>query len=239
MFVSRRGNTGPALLCLHGAGGNHRHWGRLLADLAPQMRGFALDLPGHGRSAPLGRTTIAEYAHATLAALDSLELEQAILCGHSMGGAIALMLALHAPHRVAGLILIGSAARLRVAPPIIAGFEHDPRAAVDQLVELIFAANAPAELRAAARAEYLQCPPAIFRDDFRACDGFDLREHLAQIQAPALVIAGDADRLVPRKLSDEVVAGIAGARQVILAHVGHTPMLEAPDAVAAAITDGF
>jgi len=121
MFYLKRGTSGPVLICIHGAGGTHAHWGYQLRDLANIAQVYTIDLPGHGRSAPPGRTAIAGYGAAILGFMDVLELRRAALAGHSMGGAIALWLALAAPERVAGLGLVGAGGRMRVAPAILAG----------------------------------------------------------------------------------------------------------------------
>ncbi|NTW97360.1 MAG: alpha/beta fold hydrolase, partial [Oscillochloris sp.] len=121
VFYATHGEAGPALICLHGAGGSHSHWGHLLGGLADCARVFAPDLPGHGRSAPPGRATVDGYVEFLFEFMDALGLERALLAGHSMGGAIALAAALARPGRVAGLALLGSSARLRVLPALIAG----------------------------------------------------------------------------------------------------------------------
>ncbi len=227
-FYAARGDAGPALIFIHGAGGSHSHWGHLLAGLGDVARVYAVDLPGHGRSDPPGRASIDGYVEFLIALLDALGIERAILAGHSLGGAISICAALAHPGRVAGLALVGASARLRVLPALIAGLESDPEAVIAQLADLLYAAEAPAELRAAGAAEQRRCDPHVFRDDFLACDGFDIRPRLAELRLPALVIAGAEDRMVPPKLSAELHAGIAGAQLASIAGAGHMPMVERP-----------
>ncbi|MBX0330056.1 alpha/beta fold hydrolase [Oscillochloris sp. ZM17-4] len=234
-FYAAQGEAGPALICIHGAGGSHRHWGHILGGLGDLSRVYAVDLPGHGRSDPPGRDSISGYVEFLFALMDALGLERALLAGHSMGGAIALSAAAARPERVSGLVLAGASARLRVLPALIAGLASDPGAAVTQLEDMLYADDAPAELRAAGAAEAHSCDPLVFRDDFIACDGFDIRPRLAELRMPALVIAGAEDRMVPPKLSAELVAGLAGARQVTVSGAGHMPMVERPAEVIAAI----
>jgi pimeloyl-ACP methyl ester carboxylesterase len=137
VFYAERGH-GPPLVCVHGAGGAHGHWAGLFAGLAPAARAIAVDLPGHGRSAPPAHATIAAYAAALAAFLDDLGAGPALLAGHSMGAAVALELAVARPDLARGLALVGAGARLRVAPAILAGLAADPPAAVAQLVEWMF-----------------------------------------------------------------------------------------------------
>lgn len=231
IFYAERG-AGPPLVCIHGAGGSHRHWGGLLAPLAASARVIALDLPGHDRSAPPPRASIAAYAADVAALLDALGLGRAALAGHSMGAAVALELAAAAPARVSGLALVGAAARLRVAPDLIAGLAADPAAAVARLVALMYPEPA-AHLRGPAAEEYLRAP-AVLRAGFLACDGWDIRARLAGLALPALVVSGSADVLTPPKLAAEL-RELLGAELATLPGVGHVPMVEAPAATAALI----
>lgn len=231
LFVMRRGQSGPPLICIHGAGGSSRHWGLLLEPLATVAQVYAVDLPGHGRSpAAGGPITIANYAQAISALHTALGLPPAIVLGHSMGGAIALQLAVDAPQMVAGLGLVGSAARLRVAPALLAGLAGDAAArheAITMLVHWLFSPAADPALAAEAAAEYAALDPAILLADLQACDGFDLRPQLAAIRCPALVVTGADDKLTPPKLGAELAAGL-GVEHHLLANVGHMPMLETP-----------
>lgn len=229
IFYAERG-SGPPLVCLHGAGGRHTHWGHLLAGLSDVAHVLAPDLPGHGRSSLPAPTTLAAYAARVLALLDALELEQALLVGHSMGAAVALEAYLAAPARITGMVLLGAAARLRVTPAILTGLNDDPSAAVTALVNAMYPASA--DLRPAAIQEYLR-DPAILRHDLQLCDGWDGRANLRP-GPPALVISGAADQLTPPKLATEL-RDLLAARLVSLPDVGHVPMLEAPQASVEAI----
>lgn len=231
LFVMRRGQSGPPLICIHGAGGSSRHWGLMIEPLATVAQVYAVDLPGHGRSPVTGDpVTIANNAQAISALHTALGLPPAIVLGHSMGGAIALQLAVDAPQMVAGLGLIGSAARLRVAPTLLAGLGGDAVArqeAITQLVNWLFSPAADPALAAEAAAEYTALDPAILLADLQACDGFDIRPQLATIRCPALVVTGADDTLTPPKLGAELAAGLGGEHR-LLANVGHMPMLETP-----------
>ena len=77
--------------------------------------------------------------------------------------------------------------------------------------------------------------PAGLHGDFLACDRFDVRERLAQIGVPTLVIGGTADRMTPLRLSQSLAERIPGARLQVIQDAGHTMALERPDEVAAAV----
>ena len=108
----------PPVILIHGAGGNHLSWPPQLRRL-PDQRIFAPDLPAHGKSEGIGRHTIEDYVQDVLEFMSELKIYSAILVGHSMGSAVALSAAIRFPERVTALGLIGSGARLRVAPALL------------------------------------------------------------------------------------------------------------------------
>lgn len=230
---------GRTLVGVHGAGGTHRTWLPLVTALGARFPLAALDLPGHGDSAGDGSGTIEGYRDFVCAFLDGLGLERAVLCGHSMGGAIVQAVALAAPARVAGLVLAGTGARLRVSPkilePLAAG---DGEAALAVLGGWAFGAGVPKAQADAWTAEILRYVPVpVLARDFRACDAFDALADVGRIKAPALAICGSADLLTPPKYSEFLAQRIPGARLRILPAAGHFLMLEQPDPFNAALTD--
>lgn len=94
------------MVLLHGFGATHRAWDQVIAHLEPQRyRSLALDLPGHGESAAhAGPTTLEACADSVLVASP----RRFVLCGYSMGGRVALRVALAAPERVTRVILVSS-----------------------------------------------------------------------------------------------------------------------------------
>lgn len=230
MFYARRGANGPPLVCVHGAGGTHTHWGYQLRGLAGDARVYTLDLPGHGRSAPPGRESIAGYADAVFAFLDALGLERAALAGHSMGGAIALTAALAHPQRVAGLCLVGTGGRLRVAPAILEGFQTDLRANIRLIVENSYAPAAPPDMRAKAEQSFALCDPIVYRGDLVACDGFDVLDRLPEIACPVEIVCGAEDRMTPPRYAETLRARIPDARLTLVPEAGHMLTIERPAA---------
>ena len=92
-FADHRTSASTPMLLIHGAGGSRLDWPKELRRL-PQANALLLDLPGHGKSDPPGRDNIDGFVQAVIAFLDALEIEQIIVTGHSMGGAIAQGLSL-------------------------------------------------------------------------------------------------------------------------------------------------
>ncbi|MBN1966516.1 MAG: alpha/beta fold hydrolase, partial [Anaerolineae bacterium] len=203
----------------------------------PDATVFALDLPGRGRSAGPGLQTVAGYAGVLVAWLEALAIPQAVFVGHSMGGAIAQTLALDHADRVAGLVLIGTGARLRVHPDLLDGLLRAPELVYDQMTAWMWAESVPEAVRELGRARLGEVDPAVLRGDFLACDAFDERARVGGITAPTLVIGGTADRMMPLKFSQFLADQIVGAELVRVEGGGHMLPLEQPDVVAGAVAD--
>lgn len=232
IYFAARGSHGAPLVFIHGAGDNHLLWNGQLAAFASTARPLALDLPGHGRSRGEGRlcgaarVTISDFALAVRDLLDALALKRAILVGISMGGAIAQTLALEFPERASGLVLVGTGAKLRVAPAILQGIQDDFDNFAPLLAQNLYASNAPAKLIDASAATLLATGAQTTYDDFTACDSFDVRDRLAEIRVPALIVCGSQDRMTPPKYSEYLSQNIAGAELRIIENAGHMAMLE-------------
>lgn len=226
--------TSPPAVFIHGAGGTHQHWLYQVRDL-PHSSTFALDLPGHGRSEGEGRDTITGYGDWLVAFLDAAGLEKAVLVGHSMGGAIALDVALRYPARVAGLGLIATGARLRVAPAILDGIRQHPEAAVRLICDTAFGPEASPEMARLGRRQMAAIPPDVLHGDFVACDAFDLLGRLSGIAAPALVLCGAQDFLTPIKYSIYLRDQIPHATLHLVEGAGHMVMVEQPQSVSQAL----
>lgn len=226
----------PPLLLLHGAGGQYTHWPPHLRRL-PNTTVYAPDLPGHGNSGGTPRLSIAGYAADALALMDALDLEQAIVGGHSMGGAIALTLALDHPDRLAGLLLVASGARLRVSPDILSGLQTNFETAVDLIVQRAFGPDASGNLLRLGRRQLLKCPPEVIHADYAACDAFDVMSRLSEIRMPTLVLAGTADQMTPEKYARYLAENIPGAQLALVEGAGHMVAIESPQQVAALVDD--
>ncbi len=226
---------GRPVVLVHGAGGRGAVWAPQLAALGDVARLLAPDLPGHGATAGPGGQTIGEYADWVLGFLDAAGLARAVVAGHSMGGAIAQTLALAHPDRVAGLVLVGTGARLRVLPRLLELLREKPPEGLALIESLSYAAATPRERVVEADRALRETPPWVTLGDLLACDRFDVMDRIGAIRAPTLVVVGREDRLTPPKYAAYLAAAIPGARLVEVDGAGHFVQLEQPAAVDAAL----
>lgn len=226
----------PVLMLIHGAGGSAAQWPYQLRRL-PGWRVLAPDLPGHGHSDLPAQSSLEKYAASLWAWADEMGIEQATLCGHSMGAAIALHMALAAPQRALGLALLGAAARFAVNPRLLEKLSSPPREqdSVRNIVQWSFGRAAHAALRRAYTRQLQANPPGLLYEDYKACARFDLRSSLGQVKAPALVLCGAEDQMVSPHLSAALAEGLPRASLQTIPSAGHMLMLEQPGAVGVAI----
>ena len=238
LFYTRQGSHShyPAVVLVHGAGSSHLVWPGALRRL-PNTAVYTLDLPGHGRSDPPGCQQIDDYARQVLAMLTKLEIIHYVIAGHSMGGAIAQAIGRQQPPGLAGLVLLGTSARLPVSPTILENARTNPDKAIDLIIRHAWSAQVPDVVRQQARQQLAAVDPAVLHGDFLACQQFDMTAELAQIPAPALVISGSADRMTPAKYGRALAAGLPNGRYHEIDGAGHYLMVEQPDAVAAPVRD--
>lgn len=223
----------PALILIHGAGGNHLSW-------APQIRRmdvgkiYALDLPGHGKSEGVGRHSVDEYVEDVVTFMKELKIGSAVIAGVSMGSAVALKLALKYPRKVRGLGLIGSGAKLRVASEILetAGNSNTFEAAVDLVNANCFSANVAPALLQLSKRHLMEVRPPVLLGDFLACNEFNIIEQLPRIKQRAVIICGAEDRMTPVKYSQFLKDSLIKSELHILENAGHLAMLEQPDVAA-------
>ncbi len=225
----------PPLLLIHGAGGTHLDWSAPIRKL----NHIAVDLNGHGRSEGAGHDHIADHAADLVALLDALELPRVILVGHSMGGAIALSMALDAADRVAALALISTGARLRVHPDLLNVVAHNPEQVARRLFDQswLWGVSVSREIKEMGRKIFLAQPPVVIARDYAACDNFDIRQRLPDIHQPTLVLCGTADQMTPPRFSHYLADNIPNARLRLYGDAGHMLPIERADEVAQALRE--
>ena len=199
--------SAPPLLLLHAMGESGADWEQVAAALSGSWHVYALDLRGHGRSDWPGRYTLALLRDDVIAFLDALGLPEVTVVGHSMGGAVAYLLAMRQPERVRRLVLEDP------APP----WPRAPRSPVRPPGPLSF------DWAATALSAEASDPPA------------SSREGLAAITAPTLVIAGGPDSHVNQDRLADLAALIPGG-ELLTIPAGHLVHAAQPSGFVAAVT---
>ena len=230
--------TGPAglnrnrktVVLVHGAGGNSENFQLLLPLLDREVNAVALDLPGHGQTPGPARSTAGEYARWVDRVLDLWNLSP-VLAGHSMGGAVAIELALMRPGGLAGLVLLGSGAWIDVNPALFDGLENDFSGIVEKLNRWCHAKSVDPLILERNLSRWRQNEPATLMSDFQASQ-FDRREDVGRIDCPTLVVHGDRDKMVPLRNAEYARDHIPGARMRVFAETGHMLAEEQPEGLA-------
>lgn len=233
-------SRGRKILFVHGAGSNGHTWHRQIEAFGAKHSPIALDLPGHGRSAGVeGLRTVGDYADFIAAFLDMLKIKSAVILGHSMGGAIAMDLALRHAARVEALILSCTASKFNLTADRIEALRAVTMGRAPQAFNTD--GYSPRTLKEnfdvvrEGWMEQIKTDPRVRYTDILACSQFDMREAIGKIDKPALVIAG-ADDTSTTPADAEFIAGkIRGARCKIIADAGHSIPRERPAEYNAAI----
>lgn len=226
------GRTGHRVLYVHGTGCNAGVWQPHMAAIADAHTPVAIDLPGHGQSSGRGFRGIADYTYFVVELAKALGWERFVLVGHSMGGAIALLAALHHAELLDGLVLVDTGARLRVNPALLRGAreaaETGRAPATDRT--WAYASGTPQSVVDAVEALTTGTDPWATYGDWIADDTFDVMSRVADIRVPTLAVCGAEDRLTPVKYHQFLKTQIPGCRLEIIEGAGHWVFWEQPAA---------
>jgi pimeloyl-ACP methyl ester carboxylesterase len=210
------------VLFIHGAGGNPAVWHFQTLHF---RGGVALELPGHPTGQ--GLTSVADYARAVEHEIDERGIREPVLVGHSMGGAIAIELALH-KQELNGLVLVGTGARLRVSPELLAKIKENYEHAAKLIATWSMSTQADPILIERVASDLLRINPEVTYGDFMACDRFDRMDRVGEIGCRTLILCGADDRMTPVKYSNYLHEKISGSELVVIPGAGHGVMLEKP-----------
>lgn len=222
------------LVCLHGIGGSSRCWEDLLPLLGASAYTVAVDLPGHGQSDGAGAAEVGPYRRFLERFLAAAGIVQrVVLFGHCLGAAVALDFAAQYPERVAGLILVGAGARLRLGAGALEAARRGDTPA--QFLDGLLAPGCALAAVQAARSCWLATRPEVRYLDLVAASRFDFAAAAAGVKAPGLLLTGAGDAVAPAEAVREMAARWPASRLQVLPGCAHLPMLEQPVAVAQAV----
>lgn len=210
------------LVFVHGAGNSS-------LTFYYQLRHFrnskAIDLPGH----PVGKpcTSIDGYVEWVRGFNTARRYKDIVLCGHSMGGAIAMRYALLYPEELKGLILMGTGAKLRVDPSFLEQC-REPGADNSEWLkhQKTSYSGVEADIYRVLVQRAQEIGPQVELIDLLSCDQFDVMQEVGNIRLPTEIICGEADEITPVKYSNYLTRQIEGAHQDIIADADHFVQLK-------------
>jgi pimeloyl-ACP methyl ester carboxylesterase len=248
---------GPPLVLLHGLGGTWEYWAPAMTLLARHARCIALDLPGFGHSDDLpGEFTLDAAVARLAAALASLGMPAATVCGHSLGGPLAVRLARNHPGSTSQVVLVGPSGlapapfwqrRLLTLVPVYQLLRRAPvpwehwllrvgplrRGALRALVhDPATVSGAMARTLVDGGREARELKGAI---DASFATGLDAEARLLDV--PVDAIWGERDRMVPVADAAALLRAVPSARLRLMTGCGHLPMVEDPAAFAALLAE--
>ena len=242
---------GPVVVLLHGFPLDRRMWDLQRAEVGSVYRVITPDLRGHGETAvPDGVYAIDTMADDVIDTLDALNLtDPVVLGGHSMGGYVALSIALRHPDRLRGLVLINTRAgadgesTARGREDLARAVERDGTAGpvVEAMLPKLFSpvgyARNPQAVETI-RAQMARTDPRAVANTLRGmATRPDRTGDLGRIGVPTLVLAGADDQMIPIDESRSIAEGIPGARLIVIPDSGHMAPIENKAATDRALLD--
>jgi 3-oxoadipate enol-lactonase / 4-carboxymuconolactone decarboxylase len=242
-FLAEGPASAPSLLLGPSLGTSHALWDALAPELSVTHRVVRWDLPGHGGSAAdlIGPgATVGDLAGLVLALADSLGIERFAYAGVSLGGAVGLHLAVHHPERLTSLAVICSSAHFGGEQPWRERAERVRREGLEWLAENADARwFTPGFTVPRLVADHRDAAPEAYAACCDALAAFDLRDRLADIAVPTLLVAGRQDPATPPAHLREIADAVPGATLVELPGASHLAPAECPDAVLTALRGHF
>jgi 3-oxoadipate enol-lactonase len=252
--------SGPeALVLVHGNFGSWRWWTPVLERLPEGVRAFAPVLRGCGRTrAGGGDFTIARLTRDLLSFTDAVGIRRFHLVGHSLGGAVAMDVALTSPERLRSLTLVAPApanglASIKEGDTHLARIlrlinpEHPPSMAAlytARLMSRLFGVHhfgvrlairevIPSSASVPDLDRLMEDAAAMTDEAFvgylQALHGFDVSARLRELRCPTFVLAGGKDRIIPVAALERMITSVPRGELVVWPEAGHAPQLERPD----------
>lgn len=237
-----KGGQGKNLILLHSLNLSSESWSKVFEPLAKNHTVYAVDMPGHGDSdKPPRNFLIGDYVNSIMAFMDQLKIDQAIVCGNSVGALLALEMAASNPKRVDKLILVGCPAWdpwERIERITLASLSFDvegnpkPLSLADLAMPIAHPTN---ELLTWFNQQRAKAGLWV-KKTLIAIALYDALPRMAQIKCPTLVLFGTKDFL--RDKEQILLQEIKGTKSAYVEDAGHIPQLEKPEDFLKAVT-GF
>lgn len=237
---------GDPVFFIHGLGSSARDWEYQVPFFAPRYRVVVFDVRGHGRSdKPPGPYSVPLFAQDTAALIRALEAAPAHVVGISMGGMIALQLAVDEPALVRSLVVVNSGPelvvrtfreRLMILQRFLIVRLLGMRKMGEVLSQRLFPRPDQAPLRQMFVERWAENDPRAYREAMRALVGWSVADRLGDIRCPTLVIASDQD-YTPVSAKEAYVARMPNARLVVIPDAHHAVTVERPEEFNQALLD--
>ena len=232
--------SGPPLVMIHGLGGSRDDWTLQIEDFSTHYRLIRPELRGHGQSPrPPGPYRVELFAADVAMLMMRLEARPAHVVGLSLGGAVAMQLALDYPELVRSLTLVNTASHFispdwrqrlmgvrRFAALYLGGMEKVAQDVAGRLFPLL----EQAAIRSEAIARLTANDPVAYRNALWAVARFNVTDQLPSIACPALVVSGDRDYAVPLASKERLAECIPGCRLEVIGDSGHATPLDQAEA---------
>lgn len=218
--INKSMGEGENVFFLHGLGGNIYNWAYQTKYFSETNNVVSLELPGHGRSAGKGGSTIEYYTELIRQFFDVMELDNLVIVAHSMGGVVSLDFSFKFPDRVKALVLVATSAKFDIPTQKLMELKND--------MESIFGSLEKAKEKMKDIDERLVTNDMmVLLGDVMAIKKYDGVSHLSELKMPTLVVAGAEDILAPVSYSEQLHANIKNSELRVIEHAGHMVMVEA------------
>ena len=221
----------PTLIFIHGAALSKEFWAAQVEDLSDIANTIAIDLPGHKDSNGLACERISDCAEFVSQLIEQIKAPNPILCGLSMGGAVAQELLISKPEMFTAAILMHTGARLKVFPFIFETIEKDYSQYLDVAVDFSVSKKSDKTKIKEIMKGIAVTDARVALKDFIACDQFDVMARLGEIKTKVLIVIGDEDNITPSKYGEYLHRQIANSELKTIAEAGHLSPVEKPEEV--------
>lgn len=237
--LQRQGESGDALIFLHGIGGGASNWLPQLSFFGEHFQAIAWNMPGYSDSPPVPSLTFAVLADALERLMDALKISQTHLVGHSMGGMVAQEFMVQRQDRVKSLVLYATTPAFgkpdgkwqqefvnqRLQALNAGGTMAD---VVGRMMDNLLGDNPDPQASKLARSSIGDCSPETYRKSLECLVTFERRANLPNISIPTLLLSGEKDTAAPAPIVEKMASKIPQAHYHCVPHAGHLIHLEQP-----------